>query len=262
MLTEYPEGVRVTAVLALVFSKTRCLEPVAALEICGPGCGQGHLRPQHRAGAVPAAPGSGPGRKSRSGHCRHHPQGIPGCGAAARYPRGCALRPGQTQRSEPGADTAANKTPPALSAAAASSRGDTAGVPGCAGVSRVGSPDTAGQGSAESPGTGEGNPVRGGGTGEHLPAPPRSPARAGMAGAAPASSAGAVPPDTPPEPLLGAPPASPRGPSERRSPAGAGAGPPRPRSAPRPLPLSCAAASLRGHLRAGRGGRGRGGTAQ
>lgn len=129
MLTEYPEGVRVTAVLVLVFSKTRCLEPVAALEICGAGL---------RAGASPTAGRGGSGSpllpqrlrgpdplQGRAGSPRAATAATsPGESRDAEMPRGTAgaARSGRDRQNaaSPGRDTTANKTPAALSAAAAS----------------------------------------------------------------------------------------------------------------------------------------------
>lgn len=126
--------------------------------------------------------------------CRAVPRGLRAPAGTDRTQR---AREGTQQQTKPQQPSALRLRVP---------RRDTARVRGCAGASGAGSPDTASPGSAEGAGTGEVNPLRGGGTSEHLLAPPRSPAREGTAGAAPASSAGAAPtgppsgkpPETPP----------------------------------------------------------------
>lgn len=245
MLTDYPEGV--TTALVLVFPKTLRAASGSAGALRGRAAGKGISQRRTGRERLPQpprrlrTPGAAPGRtrwragqEVPSGRCRQRPRGIPGCGVSGT--RGLRAPAGTGTALSPGADTTANKTPRARSAAAASSTGRHRRSLRARRGFRCGQPR-------------HGRPG-------HLPAPPRSPARAGMAGATPASSAAAAPAG----PAAGPPPGSPsRLPARPQRAAltcgGWGrAAPAALRSAP--APLSCAAASLRGHLRAGAAGRG------
>ncbi|XP_014733629.1 PREDICTED: spidroin-2-like [Sturnus vulgaris] len=255
MLTDYPEGV--TAVPVLVFSNTTAWSQRQRWSPAGRAAGRGIWQRrtggsgsrspaeapdplQGRAGSPGAATAASSPGESRDAELRRGTRAPAGTGTAQRARERTRQR---TKRQEPSAPRlrlhgeTLPESPVHRGFRCAQSRGSAAG-----------------------PGTGEVNPPGGGGTGQHLPAPPHSPARAGMAGTTPASSAGAVPAG----PAAGTPPESPsRLPAQAQRAAltcgGWGrAAPAALRSAPAPFSCAAAAASLHGHLRAGRGGAGPG----